>query len=331
MHEPVMLSETVEMLAVRPGGSYVDGTLGCAGHAREILRRAGPRGRLLGIDRDAAALARARARLAGEGGTGVMIQVHGNHGDLERLAAENGFAGVQGVLLDLGVSSEQLDSPGRGFSFQEDGPLDMRMDPTSGETAAALLARLDVDELAALFRRLGEEPLAGVVARAIDRARGAAPVRTTGHLAGIVAGAVARRPPQVRRQTLVRVFQALRMAVNGELESLAGALAAGLRLLAPDGRMVVIAFESLTDRMVKRCFAAHAGRMAALPQGGARWEGERPAVALLTRRPLTPGAEEVARNPRARSAKLRGVRRLTAAESVRLTGLNDDVQEGCGI
>lgn len=319
MHEPVMLTETVGMLAVQPGGSYVDATLGSAGHSAEILRRAGSCGRLLGIDRDPEAIERARARLEKTSGTVVLAQ--GNHGDLTRLADRHGFAGVQGVLLDLGVSSDQIDVAARGFSFQQDGPLDMRMDPTTGETAADWLARLSVEEMAALFRRLGEEPLAGVIARAIVRARAEAPVRTTGRLAEIIAGAVARRPPHVRRQTQVRVFQALRMAVNHELDELTQALDAGLRLLAPDGRLVVITFESLTDRITKHFFVAHAGRMTALPQGGARWEGERPAVALLARRPQVPGAEEVARNPRSRSAKLRGARRLTATEERTLTGL----------
>lgn len=326
MHESVMLSETLGMLAVQPGGLYVDGTLGSAGHAAEILRRAGPQGRLLGIDRDPEALERARARLAGE--AGQIVLAHGNHGDLARIAAAHGFANVQGVLLDLGVSSDQLDTATRGFSFQQDGPLDMRMDPTAGETAADMLARLSVTEMADLFRRLGDEPLAGIVARAIDRARGDAPVQSTGHLAGIVAASVARRPPHVRRQTQVRVFQALRMAVNDELGALTRALDAGLRLLAPDGRLVVITFESLTDRIVKHGFAAHAGRSVALPQGGVRWEGERPVVALLVRHPQVPGEEEVARNPRSRSAKLRGVRRLTPVEARAATGWDGEEQEG---
>jgi 16S rRNA (cytosine1402-N4)-methyltransferase len=323
-----MLTETLEMLAVRPGGCYVDGTLGSAGHACAILRHAGSRGRLLGIDRDPEALERAAARLAVDALPGTWVCQQGNHGEIGALATARQFSQVQGILLDLGVSSDQIDSAPRGFSFQQDGPLDMRMDPTCGETAADLLARLSVPEMAGLLRRLGEEPLAGVVARAIDRTRARMPLQTTGQLVESITGAVARRPPQVRRQTLVRVFQALRMAVNGELEALARALEAGLRLLAPDGRMVVITFESLTDRMVKRCFAAHAGKMIALPQGGARWEGERPPVALLTRRPLTPGADEVARNPRSRSAKLRAARRLTAAESLDLTGVEEPSCKG---
>lgn len=322
MHESVMLAETLEMLDVQPGGSYVDGTLGSAGHAVEILRRAGPCGRVLGIDRDWAALERARTCLANA--AGIAVLAHGNHGDLTRLADVHGFADVQGVLLDLGVSSDQLDTAARGFSFQQDGPLDMRMDQTTGETAAALLSRLSVSAMADLFRRLSDEPLAGLVARAIDRARSKAPVQTTGQLTEIIMNVMARRPPQVRRQTQVRVFQALRMAVNGELEALSVALEAGLRLLAPDGRLVVITFESLTDRIVKRCFAAHAGRLMALPQGGVRWEGERPAVALLVRHPQVPGAEEVARNPRSRSAKLRGVRRLTATEARTVTKQDGD-------
>lgn len=314
VHVPVLWTETLNALAVRPGGAYIDGTLGNAGHAAEVLRQAGATGRLLGIDRDAAALARARMRLAGLPGTVVLA--HGDHGSLAALAREHGFEAVNGVLLDLGVSSEQLDEPERGFSFQRDGALDMRMNPSQGETAAELLARLDVAELTSLLRRLGEEPRAASIARAIVRSRERAPVATTAQLAALVAAASGWHGG--RRHPATRTFQALRMAVNDELGALAAALADGLALLRPDGRLAVITFESLTDRLVKTFFAAHAGRLVSLPQGGARWEGERPAVAWIHRHPLTAGAEEVAANPRARSAKLRAVRRLTPEEEAQL-------------
>lgn len=305
MHLSVLLQETVDALAVVPGGSYIDGTLGGAGHAAEILRRAGPTGRLLGIDRDVEALSRSAARL--EALSGEKVLVHGAHGELGHVAEANGFAAVDGILLDLGVSSDQLDTPGRGFSFRLEGPLDMRMDPARGESAADLLARLDVQSLADVFRRLGEEPQAWRIAQAIIRAREERPIRTTGRLAEVVSEAVGGRKGP--RHPATRVFQALRMAVNRELEDLEQALADGLRLLKPDGRMAVITFESLTDRMVKQFFAAHAGKWVSLQQGGERWEGELPAVERVTRHPIEPGADEVEANPRARSAKLRVVRR----------------------
>ncbi len=310
MHLSVLLQETVEALAVVPGGSYIDGTLGGAGHAAEILRRAGPTGRLLGIDRDTDALKRSAARL--EALSGEKVLVHGAHGELRRLAEANGFAAVDGMLLDLGVSSDQLDTPGRGFSFRLEGPLDMRMDPTRGESAADLLARLDVQSLADVLRRLGEEPQARRVAQAVVRAQEQSPITTTGRLAEVVSEALGGRKGP--RHPATRVFQALRMAVNRELEDLEQALEDGLRLLKPGGRMAVITFESLTDRLVKQRFAAHTGRWVSLQQGGERWEGELPAVTRVTRHPLEAGPEEVAANPRARSAKLRVVQRCEAPE-----------------
>lgn len=305
MHLSVLLQETVDALAVVPGGSYIDGTLGGAGHAAEVLRRAGPTGRLLGIDRDPEALARSAIRLAEVPGEKRLA--HGAHGEIGRLAEANGFAGVDGILLDLGVSSDQLDTPGRGFSFRLDGPLDMRMDPTCGESAADLIARAEAQPLAELFRRLGEEPQARRIAQAIVRERERSPISTTGRLAEVVSRALGGRKGP--RHPATRVFQALRMAVNRELEELAQALEDGLRLLKPDGRMAVITFESLTDRAVKQFFAAHAGKWVSLQQGGERWEGERPAVEKVTRHPVEPGPDEVDANPRARSAKLRAVRR----------------------
>jgi 16S rRNA (cytosine1402-N4)-methyltransferase len=313
MHLPVLLQETVDALAVVPGGWYIDGTLGGAGHSSEVLRRAGPSGRLLGIDRDEAALARSALTLADVPGEKRLV--HGTHGEILRLAEENGFGKVDGILLDLGVSSDQLDTPERGFSFRMDGPLDMRMDPSEGESAAELIARAEATELSDLFRRLGEEPQARRIAQAIVRARERGAIETTGRLADVVSEAVGGRKGP--RHPATRVFQALRMAVNAEMENLEQALEDGLKLLKPGGRMAVITFESLTDRMVKQRFAAHVGRWVSLQQGGERWEGELPAAEKVTRHAVEPTPEEVAANPRARSAKLRAVRRCDGAAARR--------------
>ncbi len=307
-----MPEETLERLDVRPGGSYIDATLGGGGHSAEILRRAGPSGRLLGIDRDEAALARAARRL--ESLPGEKVFVHGNHGDLGRIADENGFGEVDGVLIDTGVSSDQLDAAERGFSFRSDGPLDMRMDPSMGETAADLVARLDVAGLAEIFRKYGEEPRAAHVARAIVKARDLAPVTTTGQLADIVSRSLGAPGRSRGHHPATRVFQALRMAVNGELEALQKALEDAIARLRPGGRLVVITFESLSDRLVKQCFASHAGREVSLQQGGARWEGALPRLERIDRHAVAPSKAETASNPRARSAKLRAVKMPERAE-----------------
>lgn len=311
MHIPVLLEETVAALAPRPGCVYVDGTLGQAGHASAVMRLAGPTGTLLGIDRDGEALARARANLARDAVPGRHVLAQGGHGDLADIAAANGIAAADAILLDLGVSSDQLDTPGRGFSFRADGPLDMRMRNDAGETAADLLARLGVDEMARLFRELGEERQALRVAKAIDRARREAPITGTLQLAEIVARAVggAHTPG---RHPATRVFQALRMAVNDELGELRRAIAGGLSLLRPGGRLAIITFESLSDRVVKESFRAHCGREESLQQGGSAWRGELPRTEWILRKAVTARPEETARNPRARSAKLRAVRKAEA-------------------
>ena len=306
MHLPVMLEETMERLDVRPGGVYVDATLGGGGHSAEILRRAGPECRLLGIDRDEEALERASRRLESLPGTKVFV--HGNHGDLGRIADENGFDSVDGVLIDTGVSSDQLDTAERGFSFRNDGPLDMRMDPGRGETAADLVARLDAAGLADIFRRYGEEPRAGHVARAVVKARDLAPITTTGQLADIVSRSLGGPGRSRGHHPATRVFQALRMAVNGELEALQAALDAAISRLRPGGRLAVITFESLSDRLVKQCFASHVGREVSLQQGGSRWEGALPRLERIDRHAVRPAKAEAEANPRARSAKLRAVR-----------------------
>ncbi len=298
-HIPVLLRETVEALSVVPGGRYVDGTLGRAGHAREILSLGG---RVLGIDRDEQALGEV-AEWIREGKVEGLALAKGNHGDLKEIANEEGWNEVDGILLDLGVSSPQLDEAGRGFSFLRDGPLDMRMDRSRALTAADLVNGEGADRLEEIFRTWGEEPRARQIARAICRAREAG-VRfeTTLALADFVEKTIGRRGGH---HPATRIFQALRMEVNDEMGELERALEGGLGLLKDGGRFAVITFESLTDRVVKRFFAAHVGRMVSLQQGGEEWEGTLPRVRPVTRKAVTAGEEEMALNPRSRSAKLR--------------------------
>jgi 16S rRNA (cytosine1402-N4)-methyltransferase len=287
----VLLSPAVELLAVRAGGFYVDGTVGLGGHAAEILRRSSPDGRLLGVDRDAEALARARTALARFGERARLV-----HGNWRELPSMLGDERPQGVLLDLGVSSLQLDDAERGFSFRADGPLDMRMDRTCGPTAEDVVNGLPERELADLLYRYGEERASRRIARAIVRVRQKGRIRTTGELAEVVRGA-ASRPRKARRDPATLTFQALRIYVNRELDGLGEGLTAIARTLSSGGRLVVIAFHSLEDREVKQAFRALAGEE----------------FRLLTRKPVRPSDDEVAQNPRARSARLRALAREDAA------------------
>jgi len=293
-HVPVLLRETVAALDVKRGGRYVDGTLGRAGHAREVVALGGE---VLGIDRDDQAVAEVEAMKI----EGLRI-ARGNHGELREIAEANGWSEVDGVLLDLGVSSPQLDDAGRGFSFQREGPLDMRMDRSRGLTAAALVNESGADRLEEIFRTLGEEPNARRIARAIVERRAERPFETTSDLALFVERLVGRRGPH---HPATRVFQALRMEVNDELGELRRALEGGLAILRRGGRFAVITFESLTDREVKRFFAAHAGREVSLQGGGSEWRGELPRVKVVSRKAVKASPEEVDLNPRSRSAKLR--------------------------
>jgi 16S rRNA (cytosine1402-N4)-methyltransferase len=301
-HISVMLTEAVDALNVKADGVYVDGTLGRAGHTKEILRRGG---KVIGIDRDDDAL-NAVAMLEAEG----LKAVKGNHGDVAMIVRNEGLEFVDGILLDLGVSSPQLDEGGRGFSFRSDGPLDMRMDRSRGVTAADVVRDLDEAELTEIFRTYGEEPNARRIAKAIVKARGESPIETTLRLADIIERTVMRRGAH---HPATRVFQALRMYVNDEIRELQRALEGGIACLKPGGRMVVITFESLTDRIVKRFFAAHAGRMVSLQQGGERWEGELPRVMQVTRKAVVASEGEIAMNPRSRSAKMRAVEKMVAS------------------
>jgi 16S rRNA (cytosine1402-N4)-methyltransferase len=281
----------MELLAVRPGALYVDGTVGLGGHAGEILRRSAPDGRLVAFDKDPDALARSAERLR-EFGDRVRFE----HADFREIPERLAGAAPQGVLVDMGVSSLQLDEAARGFSFNAEGPLDMRMDPTQGFTAADLVNRLPERELADVIYRWGEEHASRRIARAIVDARRRRHFTTTTELAEVVRRAAGRsRRPGLDAAT--KTFQALRIHVNRELEGLGAALESLAGVLAPGGRLAVIAFHSLEDREVKQTFRALGGR-------GFR---------ILTRKPLVPGDEETARNPRARSAKLRAIERLEAA------------------
>lgn len=308
MHIPVMLKQTVDRLSVKPGGLYLDCTLGDGGHSAEILRRAGPSATLLALDRDESAIARAKENL--KGFNSKIIYEHVNHAHVGSTCEKLGLAGFDGALIDTGVSSEQLDMAERGFSFRADGPLDMRMDTSHGETAADLVASLSDDELALLFRRLGEEPCARQIAKAICREREHAPITTTAALADIVSKALGPAANVRKRHPATRVFQALRMRVNHELESLQAAIEAILPRLNTGGRLAVITFESISDRLVKQIFSEHIGREVSLQQGGSEWQGQKPRVRKTDRHAVIPFDDETTLNPRARSAKLRVVVRL---------------------
>ena len=276
---------------MKPGGLWVDGTVGLGGHAAAVLRATAPDGRLRGFDRDGETLARARETLAPFGDRARLEQA-----DYREIPERLGEARADGILLDLGISSVQLDDPERGFSFQTDGPLDMRMDRQEGETAADLVNHLPEKELADLIYAFGEERASRPIARGIVRARDRAPIRTTAELADIVR----RAAPYSRRRGFhpaTRTFQALRIGVNRELDGLGEALEQIAGCLAPTGRMAVIAFHSLEDRAVKITFRALAGR----------------GYTILTRKPLRPSETETRSNPRARSARLRGALREEAA------------------
>jgi len=304
-HTPVLLEEALAGLEVKADGYYLDATFGRGGHAGAILMRLGASGRLLAVDRDPAAVATARAR---HGGDARFSVAHGSFGDLAALVpADLARRGFDGALFDLGVSSPQLDDPARGFSFMQDGPLDMRMDPTRGESAADWLAGVPERELADVLHSLGEERFARRVARAIVARRAVSPIAATADLAAIVAAAVRSREPGKHPAT--RTFQAIRMRVNRELEELSRGLGAALALLSAGGSLCVIAFHSLEDRAVKRFMREQASVdpvYAGLPYIP---PAARPKLALVGRA-VRATAQEVQANPRARSATLRIARRL---------------------
>jgi 16S rRNA (cytosine1402-N4)-methyltransferase len=311
-HAPVLAAEVLEALSPRDHGVYVDGTLGGAGHASQLVARA-PGARLIGIDRDPSALAAGRTALGGA--AGQVDVVHGTYADLPRILGELGISVVDGILLDLGVSSPQLDVAERGVSFTRPGPLDMRMDPTSGRTALELLRDSSTEEIADLLHTLGEERHARRIARAIHEALAADRLRTTTDLAGIVAAVIPSREQRMSKiHPATRTFQALRIAVNAELDQLERFLAAFPDLLAPGGRCAIISFHSLEDRLVKHRFRDLAWT-SSLPPHLAERAGERiaPVCELVSRKAIVAGDTEIAANPRARSARLRVCERTAAA------------------
>lgn len=306
IHEPVLLHEVLTYLAPRPGGRYIDGTFGGGGHARAILEASAPDGRLLALDADPAAVERAQALAARY--SGRLIPCHGNFRELARLARQYGFDAVDGILFDLGLSSDQLADPRRGFSFQLPGPLDMRFDPTQGTPAAVIVNTWSVEELTDLFWRYGEEPWARAIARAIVAERARRPIETTTQLAELVVRVVGARRERIHPAT--RVFQALRIVVNDELEALVAGLEQAVALLRPGGRLVVIAFHSLEDRIVKQFMRREAAACLCPPGTPICVCGHVPRLRILTPRAVRPSAEEVVRNPRSRSARLRAAERV---------------------
>ncbi len=291
LHRPVLVREALEALNVRPDGIYVDATLGTGGHAEAILKSvAGGEGRLLGIDRDPKARALARERLGGYGERAMVVE--GNFSEIDSLHGASGLPPADGVLADLGLSSAQLEDPARGFSFNLPGPLDMRMGPDAPRPAQELVNRTPERALADLIFKLGEERHSRRIARAIVKAR---PIRTTTELAQVVTRAIPSRAGLHHLHPATRTFMALRMAVNQELQNLEAFLAKVLGVLAPGGRVVILSFNSLEDRLVKGAFV--------------RWRQEGKGR-VLTAKPIRPGEEEVRENPRARSAKLRAAEKI---------------------
>jgi 16S rRNA (cytosine1402-N4)-methyltransferase len=306
-HTTVLLRETVELIAPRPGGVYVDGTLGGGGHAEEVLKRSAPDGVLIGLDQDKAALARSRERLAAYGGRAIIRQA--NFRDLPSVLAELTIEGVDGIVLDLGLSWFHLRDAGRGFSFMADGPLDMRMDAGSPTTAADLVNTLPRRELARILYEYGEEKKANAIAKAIEKERDRGPLTSTVQLAQIVSSVFPPYPPR-RIHPATLTFQALRIAVNDELGALRDGLDHAVRLLRPGGRVAIISFHSLEDRIVKQAFVAHAKGCICPPRLPVCHCGKKPVLRILTKRPVMASEDEVAMNPAARSAKLRAAEKL---------------------
>jgi len=310
-HLPVMVEEVLESLAPAPGSFQIDATVGGGGHSLRVLEASNPDGRLLGLDADRAAIARTAMRLEGFGDRVTLRQTNFEH--LADAAAEAGFVPADGVLLDLGLSSHQLADDGRAFSFRSDGPLDMRFDTSRGIPASDLIADLDEQQLTTLFRQFGEEPHARRIARAIVAARVQEPIETGAQLAEVVARA-APAPPRGRRRVhpATRVFQALRIAVNKELETLPKALEAAVDVLGEGGRLAIISYHSLEDRIVKRFIAAERRGCICPPEVPVCICGRQPRLALVGPQPRRPTQDEVDRNPRSRSALLRAARKLAA-------------------
>lgn len=308
-HKSVLLEETIRALKPSEGKVFVDGTLGRAGHTSALLAAGA---RVIGIDRDDQALSEIATAHKGDPTFARLTAVKGAHGNLAEITRAAGYSEVDGILLDLGVSSPQLDDATRGFSFQHEGPLDMRMDRAQGLSAAQFLNAATEEELAGTFWQLGEEPKARRIAHAIITAREkGVKFETTTQLATFVESIIGRKGAH---HPATRVFQALRMKLNDECNELLKALAGGLEILKPHGIFAVISFESITDRLVKTFFAEHVGRMVSLQRGGAEWCGKTPRLRLINKKPITASAAELTTNPRARSAKLRVAEKLDDKE-----------------
>jgi 16S rRNA (cytosine1402-N4)-methyltransferase len=311
-HISVMPDEVLHWLSPKPGGRYLDGTLGLAGHARMVLQAGQEDTRILGLDRDVQALAEARHRLEPYGERAVTM--HSPYSRFEQALDETGWDLVDGALLDLGVSSLQLDAADRGFSFLREGPLDMRMDPNSGAPSAGTLVNTaPFDRLARIIGRLGEDPMAGRISRCIIKAREVKKIETTLELARIVEESYpAKWRRKARNHPATRTFQGLRMAVNSELEELEIFLERIPDRLAPGGRVVVISFHSLEDRLVKHSFRDAAKECVCPPRQPVCTCGKVPTLKVLTKKPVYPTDEETKHNSRARSAKLRAAERIAA-------------------
>jgi len=295
-HIPVMSEEVLSWLVREGGRTYLDCTVGYSGHAEKILDASGPDSRLIGLDRDVVAITASREKLARFGNRALLI--HGHFVDLKQHLSASGINQVDGILFDLGVSSPQLEEPARGFSFQGDGPLDMRMDQSMIGTAADLINRWPEAQLADTIFQFGEERFSRRIARAIVHARARHPLATTKELVSVIEGAVPANYRHGRIHCATRTFQALRIAVNQELDSLEPALRDAVDVLSPGGRLCVISFHSLEDRIVKHTFRALSGK-------------DDPSLTVLTKKPQVPTREESERNPRSRSAKLRAAQRVS--------------------
>ena len=300
-HLPVLLKEVVEQLRPQRGGLYVDCTVGGGGHAEEILRASAPDGRLIGLDCDDEALAASRERLAAH--EGRVQLTHANFAELQETLMSLGVTAVDGLVFDVGVSSRQFDEPSRGFSFQREGLLDMRMDRSTGQSAQDVIRDASVDELVRIFRVYGEERRARAIALRINRERVRQPITTTTQLAGVVEQVLGPKRSGIHPAT--RVFQALRIQVNRELENLERGLVAAVNVLKSGGRVAVISFHSLEDRIVKQFFVRMSTGCVCPPQLVGCSCGRKEIMRLVTRKPVTPTSEEAQQNPRARSAKLR--------------------------
>ena len=300
-HTPVLLGEVVTQLQPRCGGLYVDCTVGGGGHAEEILRASAPDGRVIGLDCDDEALTASRERLAAHEGRVQLMRA--NFAELQETLMSLGVTAVDGLVFDVGVSSRQFDEPSRGFSFQREGPLDMRMNRSVGPAARDVLREASVEEMTRIFRVYGEERRARAIAFRIERERARQPIETTTQLAGIVEQVLGPKRGAIHPAT--RVFQALRIHVNRELENLQRGLTGAVNVLRSGGRLAVISFHSLEDRIVKQFFVRMNTGCVCPPQLAVCRCGRKEVLRLVTRKPVTPTEEEVGRNPRARSAKLR--------------------------